>query len=272
MAREKPKIQAGAGVELGEMLGHGLEKTVYEQKDRPDKVIGVYHEVLGKKPEVTKARYYLMNILHMLYPKWFVHFSQVGQEKLYKSGRKKGKEKNANYYITDKLELSEEHNRMSEIQYKHGEHGELKAEADEMYERLRTDPQFLEFKEEMERIEMAHAPNISGGLEMATVNFSKNSEGNLNYIDTADPFFDNGRLVADEVELAFSAEKLRSRIMEKLADHEQIQALAHLDRILILQKELTAERKKDAEKLRQEFEKGAEKREREWQKKFGKKK
>ncbi|MEK7615619.1 MAG: hypothetical protein AAB420_00250 [Patescibacteria group bacterium] len=242
MAREKPKIKAGT-VELGEMLGHGLEKAVYENKNNPDQIIGIYLKGWKRKPEVTKARYYLTNILHMLYPKWFYTIHQVGHEQLYK----KGTQKTANYFIADKMVLGEDHKRMEELGYL-GDENEKK----EIDKRLRSDPQYLDFIQEMERIGMMVGHTTPGGVESTTGNFSKDPEGNLQYVDTIDPFFDHGRLVWDELELAFSPIKLKTRIMEKLSGHEQVQALAYLDRILVLKNEL--QEKLIQEKQKQEIE------------------
>ena len=94
---------------------------------------------------------------------------------------------------------------MTEIQYKHCNDGELQAEFREISKQLEADPQYIEFQQEMDRIGLAHESNMSGGLEMATVNFSKDSEGNLQYVDTADPFMKYGKLILNAIELAFNS-------------------------------------------------------------------
>ena len=108
---------------------------------------------------------------------------------------------------------------------------------------------------------------------MITTNFSKDPDGNLRYVDTVDPFLNQSdTFVREGVELVFNPGKLRARISEKLTGHDQSQALAYLERIEVLQKELEIKLFKENEQNKRDFEKDAPKREREWQKKFGKKK
>jgi hypothetical protein len=55
------------GINKGKKLGEGAERTVYEDLNNPDHVIGIFHE--KKEEELkTKARFYLTKILHILLP------------------------------------------------------------------------------------------------------------------------------------------------------------------------------------------------------------
>lgn len=50
-------------------LGDGAEKMVYENPNNPEQAIGIFHEGEPQSPELTKGRFYLTKILHLLFPK-----------------------------------------------------------------------------------------------------------------------------------------------------------------------------------------------------------
>ncbi len=215
MPSEKPKIKAGAGTELGASLGYGMEKRIYEHKNNSDRVIGVYHPGYKRKPEVTKARYYLMNILHMLHPKYFRAVRQVGHEQVDRSGN----EKTSNYIVMDNLQMSADHKRITELRRK-GATDEVR----EIDVRLRSDPQYLDFIQIMQDVGLGNSFYSVGGIDMTTENFSKDPEGNLKYIDTIDAFADTNVVNQYYVVMAFDKAKLRHQIETKLSGSEQTRA------------------------------------------------
>lgn len=54
-------------IEIGKKLGEGNEKDVYIRKGRPDQVVGVYKKEWSSESKI-KGRFYLMKLLHILYP------------------------------------------------------------------------------------------------------------------------------------------------------------------------------------------------------------
>lgn len=69
---EKFKDYLKSKVEKQKKIGSGAEKQVYQHPDKPDKVFGVYHPIseyqYEKSSEYNKAKFYLTNIIHMLFP------------------------------------------------------------------------------------------------------------------------------------------------------------------------------------------------------------
>lgn len=53
---------------LGELLGEGEQKKVHAGLENPDRVYGVYKPHEKESVEYIKAEYYLLKILHLLFP------------------------------------------------------------------------------------------------------------------------------------------------------------------------------------------------------------
>src|SRR3990167_10010928 len=65
---------------LGEQIGFGSEKIVYQDPNNPGKVIGVFEEWEKKTPNQMKAMFYLTKTLHLLLPKNIPDMHWAGSE------------------------------------------------------------------------------------------------------------------------------------------------------------------------------------------------
>jgi len=216
--REKPKIP---NIELGKKLGRGVEKHVYENANNPDKVVMVYDRGFGIKafPEVPRARFYLMNILNLLYPKVFRHIDIATAQS----------ENILEYFITDNIELGPIHKRILELNEKINENHRdelVRQEREKLTNAIRKNPQYKRFLEILEEVGMYVS---SGGVDANITNFAQNQKGEMMYIDTIDPF--GPEPIAGQIYLRFNDEVLKSRILQNLKGDEQSRALDYLKRI-----------------------------------------
>ena len=81
---------------LGEPIGVGGEKKVYQDPKNPDRVVGIFREHIEETPNQIKARFYLTKILHLLFPKNIPDMHWAGSEpNAYQADRKEHDERHA---------------------------------------------------------------------------------------------------------------------------------------------------------------------------------
>ncbi|MBI2023178.1 hypothetical protein HYT01_01270 [Candidatus Giovannonibacteria bacterium] len=159
--REKP----------GEHLGTGAEKEVYTDPNNRDRVVAYFREHVDETPNQIKARFYLTKILHLLMPKNIPDMHWAGSD--------------PHAYQTDKIEVDENHKIMQEYvdlareahhkKYKINE--ELSDKIFEIGDKVFSDNDVIAFKDRVKEIGV-------NSLDHASINFSKNSEGNVQYLDS----------------------------------------------------------------------------------------
>ncbi|MDO8483069.1 MAG: hypothetical protein Q7S86_04615 [bacterium] len=198
-------------------LGVGMEKDVYEQKDRIDGVVKV--ERKAESPRKVRARFYLLKILHMLYPKNIpdIHFSFTEPNA---TGR-------------DKVELDEDHNRMRDLIKNNAAPSENRPFGGE--------PDTEQFNEASRRmwgkLNDAKFPSyvfhLGVGVEMTAKNFGLDGDGNFVYVDDF-PVWGNNE--EGGISPIFNEERIRESI-GKLSGEKQKQAVCYLERLLVIYKE-----------------------------------
>lgn len=184
-----------------EPLGIGDEKKVYQDKENPDRVIGMYKRK-EISPEQTKARYYLTKILHILLPKNIpdVHLSTA----------------KPNAIMRKKVELGSAHHT---IRGRMLEKGFLNKEKHivEALGTIRNDVRIIELKRKLNDIGV-NFDDFSG-------NFGIDNKGNAQYIEDFQPFNLSPNYI-----FVFNYSALEKAIMN-LPQKEHDKAIKYLERL-----------------------------------------
>src|SRR3989344_2951662 len=143
---------------LGEQIGLGSEKIVYQDRNNPDKVIGVFEEWEKKTPNQMKGMFYLTKILHLLLPKNIPDMHWAGSE--------------SRAYQSTKVEHDDRHKVLNS-----GMSGVANISREEVEESIEDDSNVRDLQKELEKLGIK-------SLDYAPVNYSSDSEGNILYLDT----------------------------------------------------------------------------------------
>ena len=235
MMEKPPKINTPKPIKLGKKLGSGLEKVVYTDENNPNQVVAIHGT--ERSPEETKARFYLTNIFHMLYPNIFRHVRLMGA---------RGSDKESHpYAIMDEIEMGKFHKEINNLQKEYWQAKDKNARKD-ILNRLRIkiseltrSPKYNEFLEILKKMGTSIEPDSL--IDRNPANYNKDEKGNVQYIEEIDPFT---RLL-NWVELDFNPDVLEKHIKERLQSEDQQRALAYLDRIKTLRKENQAKENKE---------------------------
>lgn len=190
-------------------LGFGREKRVYNHPDNPDRVIGIYRGLERHSKNFMKATFYLMKILHLLFPETIpdISFSSFRYHAITREKVNLGKSHKA-------LEAAHEH------RIQHGEEppGRILIEADAAEEILENSHDKTEFLEDIQK--------VVGIIDVAPVNFGFDSRGNLKFVDTILPWYQT----AGTIEQNFNTQELRVEI-EGLKPEARERGLAYLEKL-----------------------------------------
>lgn len=132
---------------------------------RPESVSAYYKEGIEKSPERVRARFYLTKILHFLFPKNIpdVFFSSA-----------KG-------LILEKMDVGDSHKRFHELlNKKDGRTPEETNEGCTLWEKIDCESHDSVFFNKLK--------DLIVFLDDSAVNFGKDQEGNINYVDNFDPW------------------------------------------------------------------------------------
>ncbi len=246
MAFERPTTNKAIDKKMGELRGRGLEKSVWDDKDDPEKIIAVYHRSMGSNPETIKARKYFMDILHMLYPE---HFTKV-----YSVGAGQHERGIQHHAVLQRLDLDENHQLIERYRHAKGkERDDMENKVKAIAESIYGSEQFKKLKALLEELGMEIDSGF-GAFEQGYGNFTFNQDGTIRMIEMGDPFYGDRDAGRTKIDLNFDDIKLRKRIEEKLNGTEKKNALMYLDRIIKLSEELEnrLERKNAIEKAKWE--------------------
>ena len=144
---------------LGEQIGLGSEKIVYQDRNNPNKVIGVFEEWEKKTPNQMKGMFYLTKILHLLLPKNIPDMYWAGSE--------------SRAYQSTKVEHDDRH----KVLNSYVSSGKDTISREEVGESIEADSAVGQLQKELEKLGIR-------SLDYAAVNYSSDSEGNILYLDT----------------------------------------------------------------------------------------
>lgn len=206
------------GVGNPEQMGFGAEKKVYQHRDA-DKVVKLHNheDVAGKfeagRERYIKAEFYLTKILHLLLPKNIPDIHLV-------SNKYKGS-------VHEKKELGKEHKLLTD--YKNRKHIDpiYTSEDTQADIGLSRDIDRSGIEQDLKKFGI----NFDDGL----INFGKDSEGNVIYIDSVLPWDPKHDLFPQQpFETWVNMDALKKAIVSRLQVNDQNQALKYLDRLEIL--------------------------------------
>lgn len=179
-------------------LAEGAEKKVYvspKSETRPESVSAYYHEGMEKSSEIARARFYLTKILHFLFPDNIpdVFFSSA-----------KG-------LVLEKMDVGDLHKRFQELLNKKDDKTpEEKEEIWRLWEQIHYGSHDSDFYN--------HLKDLIVSLDDCAVNFGKDKEGHINYVDTFDPWISSSEGVCrgyDPVKLKELIDSLPDDSQEK---------------------------------------------------------
>ena len=186
---------------LGEQIGLGSEKIVYQDRNDPDKVIGVFEEWEKKTPNQMKAMFYLTKILHLLLPKNIPDMHWAGSE--------------SRAYQSDKVEHDDRHKVLNS-----GMSGTVNLPIEEIEKSIEDDSAVRELQKELEKLGIK-------SLDYAPVNYSMDSKGNILYLDT---FYVWKKKTDGELKLFCDFDKL-GLAFDSLSEEDKIKANKYLMRL-----------------------------------------
>jgi hypothetical protein len=190
---------------LGEPIGAGAEKKVYQDPENADRVIGVFEEDTRETPNQIKARFYLTKILHLLFPKNIPDMHWAGSE--------------PNSFQADKGEHSELHKIINTGKETH-------ISFEEAMESIESDSAVSDFLKELDKLGIR-------SMDYASVNYSHDSEGNPLYLDT---FYVWKKRNDGKLQLFCDLDKLEDAI-DLLSDEDNVRAKSYLSRLKNLYEE-----------------------------------
>ncbi|MDP3770427.1 MAG: hypothetical protein Q8R40_05845 [bacterium] len=196
---------------VGEYIARGTEKKVYEDADDPEKVIGLYHMPAMSKERV-KAQFYLTKILHMLFPKNIpdIYLSASDPHVV----RKEKISTDVTHKIIQKwYEPGADRRNISE-----DEHRKL----DDVTGAIYSDPKYMEFITDLDKLGVH--------IDSYVTNFTRDSEGNMIYLDDIDPSTAFGLR-------GFDRERFMKAI-DKIPGEDKKKALHYLDRLEMLEEKI----------------------------------
>jgi len=211
---------------LGEPIGVGGEKKVYQDPEHPDRIVGVFKEDHEEETSnQIKARFYFTKILHLLFPKNIPDMHWAGNEPNAFSSAKV--EHDENHHVLRRYSLMRENGEDFELYKRNIEEFKKKLDKlDEVTDKISNDPNVINFKEKLEELGIK-------SFDQAAVNFSKDSEGNVLYLDT---FYVWKRNIYGKLRLFCDFDKLENAF-ENLSEDDRSQAKNYLSRLKKLYEE-----------------------------------
>ncbi len=201
-----------------EPIGEGRDKKVYPDAGNKDRVIAEFKEHIEETPNQIKARYYLTKILHLILPKNIPDMHMAGSE--------------PNVYKVDKIEVDESQKVMQEFatigfsakvedlrRRKDKNYLELTKKALEAASNNDIDKDIYTFRRKIDELGIY-------SLDDGPVNFSKDKDGNVQYLDSFSAW-DAGH------KLLFGYEDLKIAI-ESLPENDKKTATNFLERMMKL--------------------------------------
>lgn len=206
------------GVGNPEQVGFGAEKKVYQHRDA-DKIVKLHNpeDAAGKfevgRERYVKAEFYLTKILHLLLPKNIPDIHLVSHK--YQGS------------VHEKKELGKEHKLLTDYKKRKHTNPIYTPEDTKADIGLSRDVD----RSGIERDLKEFGINFDDGL----INFGKDSEGNIIYVDSVLPWEPNhDSLPQKPFETWVNIDALKEGILSRLQADDQNQALQYLDRLEIL--------------------------------------
>ena len=174
-----------------------------------------------------------MSILNMLYPQWFRKVRAVGFGE-----SKKGKDP---YIVMEYLDIAADadHKRAMELSKADATSS---TEWTRLEQKLKENSEYQAFVQEMNNLGMyGKGPFGLSTVELLPINVVKDTNGHLRYLDTVDPFvyFMGVSGTKQRLFFQFIEPTLRQKIETVLEGEYRTRALAYLDNLERLRKELS---------------------------------
>lgn len=211
------------GRRLGDEIGQGAEKVIFEDRDR-NEVVGIYRDWKHEESrETALARLYLTKLLHALLPRHIpdAHLASAKHRAI----------------AVDRVELDPIHQRWAtlwgevdaamradedkeSVSAKQKQYGQ--AYGDLRRQMMNNTPQYEDF---MGSLAHVAGPDMARHLDSSTGNFSFDPDGTIRYVDTLNPWYSNSE------EPEYDAGQLRRSIDERLVGAQRTKAEGWLARL-----------------------------------------